>query len=85
MTSSARSVRDHHWCVWIYEAGVILLVIQVGSNLYEGQKSVNRGLNSYRSPIFATSVRQLCSFPYFQLLINCTSGGVYVNSCKFLP
>ena len=23
MTSSGRSVRDHHWCVWIYEAGVI--------------------------------------------------------------
>ena len=24
----------------------------------------------------------MCSFLYFQLLINCTSGGVYVNSCK---
>ena len=22
MTSSGRSVRDHHWCVWIYEAVV---------------------------------------------------------------
>ena len=23
MTSWERSVRDHHWCVWIYKAGVI--------------------------------------------------------------
>ena len=28
MTSSGRSVRDHHWCVWIYKAGVILMVIR---------------------------------------------------------
>ena len=27
MTKSRRSVRDHDWCVWIYEAGVILMVI----------------------------------------------------------
>ena len=85
MTSLGRSVRDHHWCVRIYETGVILMVIRLGSNLYLQQKSVNRGLNSYRLPIFATSVRKLiCSFPYFQLLINCTSGGVYVNLCKFI-
>ena len=57
MTSSGRSVRDHHWYVWIYEAGVILMVIQLGSNLFLQQKSVNRGLNSYRLPFFATSVR----------------------------
>ena len=57
MTSSLRSVRDHHWCVWIYEAGVILMVIPLGSNLFLQQKSVNRGLNSYRVSTFATSVR----------------------------
>ena len=57
MTSSAISVRDHHWFFWIYEAGVILMVIRLGSNLYLQQKSVNRGLNSYSLPIFATSVR----------------------------
>ena len=34
MTMSERSVRDHDWCVWIYEAGVILMVIRLGSNLY---------------------------------------------------
>ena len=28
MTSSGRSVRDHHSCLWIYEAGVILIVIK---------------------------------------------------------
>ena len=28
MTMSGRSVRDHDWCVWIYEAGVILMVIR---------------------------------------------------------
>ena len=26
---SERSVRDHDWCVWIYEAGVILMVIRL--------------------------------------------------------
>ena len=30
MTRSGRSVRDHdQWCVWIYEAGVILMVIRL--------------------------------------------------------
>ena len=31
VTRSGRSVRlvDHHWCVWIYEAGVILMVIRL--------------------------------------------------------
>ena len=27
MTRSGRSVRDHDWCVWIYEAGVILMPV----------------------------------------------------------
>ena len=57
MTMSGRSVRDHDWCVWIYEAGVIMMAIRLGSHLYLQQKSVNRGLNSYRLPIFATLVR----------------------------
>ena len=57
MTSSGRSVRDHHWCVWIYAAVVIMMVIRLGSNLYLQQKSVNRCLNSYCLPSFATSVR----------------------------
>ena len=29
MTMSGRSVRDHDWCVWIYEAGVLLMVIRL--------------------------------------------------------
>ena len=29
MTMSERSVRDHDWCVWIYKAGVILMVIRL--------------------------------------------------------
>ena len=29
MTMSGRSVRDHDWCVWIYEAGVILMAIRL--------------------------------------------------------
>lgn len=29
MTRSGRSVRDHDWCVSIYEAGVILMVIRL--------------------------------------------------------
>ena len=29
MTMSRRSVRHHDWCVWIYETGVILMVIRL--------------------------------------------------------
>ena len=29
MIRSGRSVRDHDWCVWIYEAGFILMVIRL--------------------------------------------------------
>ena len=29
MTRSGRSLRDHDWCVWIYEAGVILMAIRL--------------------------------------------------------
>ena len=29
MTWSGRSVRDHDWCVWVYEAGVLLMVILI--------------------------------------------------------
>ena len=29
MTRSGRSVRNHDWCVWIYEAGVILMAIRL--------------------------------------------------------
>ena len=57
LPNCGRSVRDHHWYVWIYEAGAILIVIRLGSNLFLRQKSVNRGLDGYRLPIFATSVR----------------------------
>ena len=57
MTRSGRSVRDHDWCVLIYEAGVILMVIRLKPNLYLEQKSVNKGLNSYRLPFFTSSVR----------------------------
>ena len=34
MTMSERSVRDHDWCVWIYEAGVIRLIFSVTNKLY---------------------------------------------------
>ena len=34
MTSSGRSVRDHHRCVRIYEAGVMLMVIRLGSKKF---------------------------------------------------
>ena len=57
MTSSGRLVRDHLWCVWIYEARVTFMVIRLGSNLFLQEKLVNRDLNSYRLPIFATTVR----------------------------
>ena len=29
MTRSERSVRDHDWCVWMYEPGVILMAIRL--------------------------------------------------------
>ena len=31
---SERQVRDHDWCVWIYEAGVIRLIFSVTNKLY---------------------------------------------------
>ena len=34
MTMSEISVRDHDWCVWIYEAGVIRLIFSVTNKLY---------------------------------------------------
>ena len=34
MTMSEKSVRDHDWCVWIYEAGVIPLIFSVTNKLY---------------------------------------------------
>ena len=34
MTMSERSVRDHYWCVWIFEAGVIRLIFSVTNRLY---------------------------------------------------
>ena len=57
MTSSGRSVRDHHWCVSIYEAGVIWWLYDLDLICVLQQRSVNRGLNSYRLPIFATPFR----------------------------
>ena len=43
MTMSRRSVRHHDWCVWIYEAGVILMVIRlifsVANKLFYWQSS----------------------------------------------
>ena len=33
MTSSGRSVRDHHWCVWIYETVVIMMVMVVTAKI----------------------------------------------------
>ena len=58
MTSSGRSVPDHHWCVWIYEASVILMVINdLDLICTKGKNLLSRGLNSYCLPIFATSVR----------------------------
>ena len=35
MTRLGRSVRDHDWCVWIYEAGVILMAIRLNLILIE--------------------------------------------------
>ena len=29
MTRSGRSARDHDWCVWISEAGVMLMAIRL--------------------------------------------------------
>ena len=55
MTRSGRSARDHHWCAWIYEAVVIMMVIDL--DLICTYSKNQYCLNSYRLPIFATPVR----------------------------
>ena len=52
MTRLGRSVRDQDRCVWMYVDGYT-----TQSNLCSQQKLVNSSLNSYRLPIFTTSVR----------------------------
>ena len=53
MTMSGRSVRDHDWCVWIYEAGVILmairLIFQLLINCTSGRVDVNLYLDFIRT------------------------------------
>ena len=78
MTMSRRSVRDHDWCVWIYEAGVILMAIRLNLILIGV-------LIAIAYPFLLLRLDNYMFFSIFQLLINCTSGGVYVNSCKFIP
>ena len=83
MTRSGRSVRDHDWCVWIYEAGVILMAIRL--NLI-CTYSKNRLIGVLIAIAYLFLLLRLDnSLLYFQLPVNCTSGGVYVNSCKFTP
>ena len=50
MTRSGRSVQDHNWCVWIYEAGVILMVIGLNLN-YTFSK--NRLIGILRAIVYA--------------------------------
>ena len=64
MTRSGRSVRDRDWCVWIYEAGVILIVIRL--NLI--CTSINRGLISYRLPILLLRLDNYALFYIFSYL-----------------
>ena len=54
MTMSGRSVRDHDWCVWIYEADVVLMVIydlyfQLLINCTSGRVHVNLYLDFSRA------------------------------------
>ena len=51
---SERSVRDHDWCVWIYEADVVLMVIydlyiQLLINCTSGRVHVNLYLDFSRA------------------------------------
>ena len=54
MTRLGRSVRVHDW---IYEAGFILMVIRLNLICNYSKNWLKGSLNSYRLPIFTTSVR----------------------------
>ena len=64
MTRSGRSVPDHDWCVWIYEDGVMLIVIRL--NLI--CTSINRGHISYRLPILLLRLDNYALFYIFSYL-----------------
>ena len=81
MTRSGRSVRDHDWCVWIYEAGVILMVIRL--NLiytYDSKNRLREVLIVIAYPFLLLRLDNYVLFYFLHVLINCTSGWVYVNS-----
>ena len=83
MTRSGRSVRDHDWCVWIYEAGVILMAIRLNLICTYSKNRLIGVLIAIAYPFLLLRLDN--SLLYFQLPVNFTSGGVYVNSCKFTP
>ena len=83
MTRSGRSVRDHDWCVWIYEAGVILMAIRLNLICTYNKNRLIGVLIAIAYPFLLLRLDN--SLLYFQLPVNFTSGGVYVNSCKFTP
>ena len=81
MTRSGRSVRDHDWCVWVYEAGVILMVIRL--NLictYDSKNRLREVLIVIAYPFLLLRLDNYVLFYFLHVLINCTSGWVYVNS-----
>ena len=80
MTRSGRSVRDHDRCVWIYEAGVVLMAIRLKS-----KDQLIGVLIAIAYPFLLLRLDNYTFFSIFSVTYNCTSGGVYVNSCKFIP
>ena len=52
MTMSGRSVRDHDWCVWIYEAGVIFSIYTLSDlgNFSNLIGSLSRTIQQYSPP-----------------------------------
>ena len=67
MTMSGRSVRDHDWCVWIYEAGVIFSIYTLSdlgdfSNLIG---SLSRTIQQYSPP----SEWIMCELGFFPIFL----------------
>ena len=74
MTRSGRSVPDHDWCVWIYEAGVILIVIRLNLICTYSKNLLIKVLIVIAYPFLLLRLENYVLFYFLQLLINCTCG-----------
>ena len=67
MTMSERSVRDHDWCVWIYETGVIQVVIRL---IFSVTNKLYSQTSLIRTPKGQSQLPGLQRCPYYRGIGN---------------